>query len=393
MRLTQNPFAIGPVEIDELDKMVNREEETKRVQDFVRYHQSGTILLSGERGIGKTTILNKLSNTFRKEGTLTAMIGIYHFELDKVGFIAGILRSIVNELEKRGTPVQKYRNKINRTLYERQERVLFNDDQTISGRVSSDREVRTIVRPDTYKVEEEARSMLIDITKTIGKLVLLIDDLDKLNEEGASAILLRTRPVLSIPDVFLIFSVSDYLMRYMGKEIKIARSVSDLEITLKPLTNSQLVEIIRRRLNREGISDVSQVFDEDALTSIIELSKGNTREFMSNCSEVFDMLLSNNLSRITYSDVMKSVQKKKESFISQLDEREAKVLKYIIERGRVRAGDSEVAAVLGVGRPRASQIFNNLTVRGLLIRESLGKYAYYVVPEEIKRLLSCQYGA
>lgn len=386
--LNHNPFVLAPLESNEQNLMVDREEQVKKVGDFVRYHSQGTVLIIGDRGIGKTSLLNKLANLFHKEyNTVTSMIGIYHFELDKIGFIAGILQSIVNELEKKGINTQKYQGIINQAIYEKQERIIFNNNQGIIGRIGNDREIRTIIRPDTYLVEEKARTMLSEIAQTHGKIILLIDDLDKLNDEETSSILLQTRHVLSIPNVFMIFSVNDHLTRFMGKEIQITRSVSDLEITLTPLEYNELIEIIRRRLATTGIDDVHKVFNEEALKEIIELSKGNTREFIAKCSEALDILLSNSLSCVDSSVVRKTISSQREALLSGLDGREVLALKYITDHRRVRAGDNGVTALLKVGRPRASQIFNQLQERGLLLRENLGRNTYYSVPEWVKRLL------
>jgi DNA-binding transcriptional ArsR family regulator len=154
------------------------------------------------------------------------------------------------------------------------------------------------------------------------------------------------------------------------------------------MTKSDSVELIERRLKSARAPNASrtELFDEQALAAVLDYSHGNPRSLLVMCSRLFGALLKEKRSKITYSDIVRAMEEERKVRLSMLQDREVRLLRMIEEHGSINAGDAEISKVLGVSRPRASQILRGLLQMGILVMRRKGKFVYYSVPEALKPL-------
>jgi len=389
--LTFNPFSPAPIFGEGVGNLfVNRKEELQRANDFISFHEAGIVLVVGDYGIGKTSFLWKLAHDLA-DHALVANVVAYRFDLDKIGFLRGVLLTLLHTLKGRvkTTTFQRLQAKAEKVLYTREvtSREHIDTGLTVALGLGREKEVKVVVTPNIYDVQEVMDEILRESTKISRRVVLLIDELDKAPPEVASSLLLLARTLFGVPGVFLIAVVSKGTMEYLGHEIRVARSISDTEIVLSPLTTRDSIELVDRRLTSARAPTVAEMLDDPALRAILDYSEGNPSRLVGICSQLFSVLLKEKRLKITYSDIARIIDVRREGLMSQLVDREVKLLVTIEKRGRIRAGDPDIIKVLRVSRPRASQILRKLLQMGMLTAARDGKSVYYSVSRSIKPLL------
>jgi len=390
MPLRFNPFSVGPISNDDLKTLfVNRHNELMAVRRFVRFRETGIVLVTGDRGTGKSSFLSKLAHDMDKD-VLVVEMSVSHFDADKIGFLRGVLLTLLNRLEStEPAMVRQMRRRVEKVLYKREEksREYRGAGADVLG-VGREKEVTLMIDPDIYHIEEALQTTLRECTKRFGKIVMLVDDLDKISPDVASSLLLMVRPLLSIRGVFWVIVVGRLTMQHLAHEIEIARSISDLEILLGPLVRSDSIGLVQKRLARAGSSEINKIFHEDALEAILGLSNGNPRELIKICGDVLDDVLQKSRPKLEYSDVARVLEEQGATLFSHLQEREVGVLRFIGERGTVNAGDARLSDNLHLSRPRVSQILNKLCRMGFLVRVSTGKHVLYSISEHTRQLIA-----
>jgi Cdc6-like AAA superfamily ATPase len=383
--LRSNPFVLTPIlEKESTALFVNRTKEVDQAENFLNFHDMGIILIIGDRGIGKTSLLSKVASDMDKN-TLVVPMTIHRFDPNRIEFLRGILLSILNELQNkikspvRGERSTNLENAYNETI----EKILRELSPLDLGFSQREQYVRTLIKPDIYEIESTLDAMLETLLKTFSKTIVIIDDFDKINPAVAAPMIMMLRPLLSRKNLFFILAVSKELWEYLGHEIQIARSISDLEILLQELTRTDLLQILERRLKFVEGPSLEELFDPVALDLITSYAQGNPRELISACSQALD-IVANRGTAVTKSIADEVVTQREGLVLAQLDDRQIKILKYIGGKNEVRAGDPRTFELLNVSRSRSSTILNELAEKGMLLRRRKGRFFYYSIPETLK---------
>lgn len=384
-----NPFTRMPIFAEESSSLfVDRRDQLDRIDAFLRLHEKGTILIGGERGIGKTSLLYRVASKVSRQ-MLIVNITNYFFEPNRSEFLRNVALGIYHELERGGpspfeegqkrddqTPRKEMRDKVLRALKADSAMlgpgIYRSTDSSFPGE-----------RPSVYDLESYLDRILEETAKVFGKLVIMIDDFDKIPPEDAAPLMMMTRPLLSQKGVFFIIVAGTNLWEVLGHEIQVARSISDLEILLEGLSREDLGLIVEKRLKEHGGPTTRDLFESDAFERILEYSGGNPASLIQVCSDSLDRAVRAN-TIVTNSQVEEAIKEKETSMLRSLDTEQLQLVDFIGRSGEVKASEPELGRILGLSRPRTSQILNQLGRWGVLTRRRRGRSVLYSLTDEMK---------
>jgi type II secretory pathway predicted ATPase ExeA len=328
-----------------------RNRELASLLSFVRNRERGVALLIGERGSGKTAVLSALSRALKDE-CLTVTVPAYQI----------------------GTNHQGRRNDFQAIAAAIDHELQWHVTKGTKGSARSETEGQNI-----FETEERIHQLLEEATERFGKVVIMLDDIDRLDPNVGTPLLLSVQPMFNIKGVFVIVASSPGILDILGGEIRAARSISDLEVYMQPLSQKEMIEMLRRPLEGSG-KRIEEIFEPDALALIMAESRGIPREFQRLSVKSLERSLEEGSSRVTKSEVQGAIAEDLMVMLRLSSEKEFKLLQYIASHERVRAGDPGLERYLGVGRTRISQFLNHLTEMNLLLKKREKRFLFYQVP-------------
>lgn len=349
--LKRNPFSPSPLGTDRSlsDLFVDREVELKNAVAAVQLGKN--LLIAGERGIGKTTLINAARRTISRKEKDVLIIDVPLLDLatSATSDPTPLLRALTLELQKH---VSGDRPLTLQRLREHNEFV----------RAISD----TLV-PDLLLVIE---SFVKQLQKNHKRIVLVFDNVDKTSLD--LTMLSGARDVLWKMNAVYVFSAN---MKQHDRLVDSAMEPFFQRIILRRFNQAETRELLNRRLAPMSDKDLRDIIDADLVANIQRLSGGNPRLALLMCEEGFKRASSRRADRVTALDISSYLNDRLESELYR-------ELVNILSTRPERLSVKEIHELLGkkdvvVSRSRVSQLLAELTRRGLVYMEKSGRYHKY----------------
>jgi len=376
----KNPFSIRELRgSDELQKLfVDREKEIKLVRNTLTGSGGGVVYgISGTRGSGKSTVLNKVLSDVRAENGLIVKVkasGIFT-ELD---FLRKLLTDICDQIEMERLP-EEVTMEINRL----KTNLLYNEK--IAEGKANEASIRASIKASFLsflsseigsevkeKMERKIEKQLKQYSKSTltreieqflsylrkqtkyDYMVIGIDETDKCRFEVAEELLESVKTVLGTEHCHFVFVgtkefYDNFSRAFRGQEEEatLASIFNDI-ILIRNFADEQILKIIDKRLVYYSLErKPKNPFSEKATQVILDLANGNPKQAMRLCSESFMYFgdegeIINSSGLVSYFD--------DRGYIPDLSPAEQEYVDVVRRLGRVTATSKELIKELGKKR-------------------------------------------
>ncbi|WGS65820.1 KAP family P-loop NTPase fold protein [Marinitoga aeolica] len=295
--------ALFDAPISNKDFLVNREKELNHLNKIAYFQPMGIFGLCGETGVGKTTTLNFIDSEDAKR------FHILITEKDSKEIIIG------DFLYKLSILALKLKNKkINNIAKESKEFILneMNYNTTYGGglsfaaNISYEKSVNNRKRFNIYSVKEYIDKLLSLLVEEYGKILIIIDELDKEKKEEVLNILDSLKNVLFKENIITFVSLPFSIYREYSNDRMRWNESGNLENIFKDMIflDSLTIEDIKKMILKR-IKEYPDYFDIEALNEIAVFSDGNPRDALWMAQQI--ALINSDIDRISKDIAKKSI--------------------------------------------------------------------------------------
>jgi Cdc6-like AAA superfamily ATPase len=369
---SENPFSIraltNPKELERL--FVDRDMEIKQLLNALDGREGGVVYgISGMRGVGKSTVLNKVLEEMRKKDSIVfkVMASGTFAELD---FLQKLLTDVCDQidLKKASKNLKKEVVKLKANLLYNEKRAekesseasirasikasfvsLFGSEIGSELKEGMEKQIETTLKP--YSPSTITREILQFLsflkkeTKT-KHIVIGIDETDKCRFEEAEKLLDSVKAVLATENSHFVFvGTLDFHKNFIQvfskrEEEATLSSIFENIIKIPPLDNDKIIDIINKRLSYYSIMEKSRnPFSKEALEVILDMAEGNPKQLMRLCSEGFTYF-GDKGEEIKAEDLVQYFKNKE--YIAELSATEEIYLEVVKDLGKVSAISKEL---------------------------------------------------
>ncbi len=323
-----NLFEYRPLAGDDLDKYYV-DDFTKDITHSIintvkRTERFGKILVIGHRGCGKSTILNKVADDLQDKYHVVSFSVAEELNMNDIEIIDILMTiyiKLIDSIEKKGiasllSSFEKLVGSI-KDLHVKEAEAGISLLKTVSFKIKVEEESRAVIRKAFKTQIESLRNNISMACENISKdtqkdIVVIIDDLDKLDKEFAEKIFFDETHLVTMPEVKIIytFPLSSY---YSPSYIHITDKFTGKFIRLVNLygINGQYQEISLEILRKLVLKRISQnLISEDALKYLVDNSGGLLRDLIKFMRDACALAIDDELSLINQ-DVSKKVVRNK----------------------------------------------------------------------------------
>ncbi|AEH50266.1 ATP-binding protein [Pseudothermotoga thermarum] len=355
-----------PLSRKETDLFVNRESEMNLLKEIVEYHSFGIFGLCGRTGSGKTTLLNMVSS---KEEKIVPISLVYRESSDSI--LYNMLYSLAeNFLKTKG--LEKLAKQIKEWITKEVSTVRgFSLGVSLVGSANLDSGKTTTPRFNIFKAHEYLRKILIQAKKEFGKVVLLIDELDKEKKEEVIKILDSLKFELLQEDVVTIVTLPQSIYKEYIQDRLRMNGVGNLEnvikdvVLIKDLQEHHIKEMLIRRFDK----DLEWLEDTSILDVLANFSDGNPRDALWITQKVVIKHIKDK--KLTYDSVIETIKEVSEEFLRMLSltELQRKALNVLKGFSGTREEFVSLLTSKGFARSTAYDIFEKFLTNGLLVQK------------------------
>lgn len=398
--LRANPFSTNPLLVKggviPLDCFYGRKEELERIWKLFRSEGGTRILVVGNPGVGKTTLVNfarakAIENKFFSPFPEIKVQPNWNGDEFVINTLAAIYSTLKLLGEKPAT--QKIIEKLKplTDFYE-----IKNKQYSISviGSGGGYGESRSLYKPAiTSQFLLELFQECIEELKKAGykEVILHYNNFELLEEEETKlkSLLNQIRDFLQTPNVHFIFVGNEGLAAIFQSLPRVSAIFQDTPIKLDPLSKTDLLSIIDRRVDTLRIPSLNVVrpCTNEAVALLYKLYKGNMRGIFNSLSTAILETVKD--SPITLNEqhiktILSSVAKKR--FTARLSPTMQKVLHLLLELDE--GTNKQLAQKLGMARQNVSKYLKDLSNEGcVFLAKSEGKEKFYAVSDWVKWLV------
>jgi len=367
---------------------VNRESPVERLSGILKVTKKPLkYLFVGSRGNGKSTELNKLSELV-KDTLLVIPFSIRErlnlFDVEYADVLLVICAEIyekVSEQVELSKELNEYLNSWSETVVERVEEKQkgiglgagFTAIVKLSGKIGTQvttREItRDVIKPRMSDLIDAINKIIADAEEKLGKkLLVIIDDLDKVNLEKAEELFYGhgaelTQPlckvIYTIPQPLLFSNkIRQIVLQYFdGHEVLGNIKLHNRNGEVSPEGYEVIKEVAQKRMNEDLIT-------EEGLSSAIEFSGGILTEFIRIVNNAANIADTEGRERIGIEDVERAITEIRNDYIRILSKEDSEILKSVSETKEKTDGER----------------FQNLLFSLAILEYSNGKIWYDIHP-------------
>ena len=290
-----DPFFDKPLETDQevASLMVIEKNLEEQIQPLIRQMKKVPFicLVSGERGIGKSTFLYYFNNLTAKSSYLPVYVALDHSQLEfssKPPY--EIQKSLLYEFGvKLLEAVEKLKKSFfdkNRVTHLELARYLGLSYQETEGFVPAKERFRL----DLFELKRYIIAVLRLLKNSEVPIVLSVDNLDRINDTKVLESFFRAPGAQSLFDELRKEGVS-LLIAMSNAFVKLQKQKSDLNylnqiVNLAPLSPTQVLELVDKRIAYSNQPSPSNPFDSKAILAISIKKKGITREIITEARSI-----------------------------------------------------------------------------------------------------------
>ena len=320
-----------PITKDTAELFVNRKREVEDLLLLLDIYKGEILGISGERGVGKTSLMNMLP---------VEMLSVNVVDREsKIGVVKDIIYAILRFSEERyyHTLAEKARRALSKIMHAEREAQRYRLGSILSvefekGREKSSAGITSAVEMLTELVEELSKR---------GEFVVVLDEIDKNKKEEVLLILDLIKDAFLYNSTTLLVALpaeigkSFYSSSALGKEEANLDNVLKKVYVLKGLTPRDLELLVEKRT---GIRP-KEVMAEEVHEAILTYSQGNPRRYISAIKESGFQALREGSNSIKEEHVRKALLPYLKVWIDsrRLSERDKEVLSFL-RNGPVKEG-------------------------------------------------------
>ncbi len=289
--LKDNPFNTDPLtayatELPIKQSFFGRAAEVEKIKKLVYSNKSSRILVYGDVGVGKTTLVNYVKYALSDYFTPLAELSI-QYTWTPEEFMYNTISTIYTTIDRTET----IKEKINDKLIQKWS-VIFdiNRGQSYGGGLNIGGLGGSIESSRTYGVPQfNSTNLKVFLQEMLDELVrigykgtiLHFNNLELIQDKGENQlkrIMNGIRDFLQVRNAHFIF-VSDEKLYEIFQQTPRVEDIFKVPIMLKPFDFNETKEVIDKRLDLLKIPQVNPIkpFDDDALKILFELYSGNLR--------------------------------------------------------------------------------------------------------------------
>jgi hypothetical protein len=394
---SENPFSIKELSSQkELDNLfVDREDVLKQLVNGLDSSEGGVVYgISGIRGSGKSTALNKALEEMRRKGSLTLKVsasGTYSEE----EYLKKILTALCDQLEDK-----TFSDNLEKEIIRIKANLLY--DEKITKEKTVDASIRASIKASVLnffgsEVGSEVKESVSDqiekslkpyskvtlvrellhllalLKKEAKKIIVSIDETDKCSFETEEKCLDTIKEILLSRDSHFIFVgtldfYNNFRQVFLGKgEEATTSSIFSDVIPVHHLSPENSVQIINKRLAFYAIDKhYKNPFDENALKCIFEIADGNPKQLMRLCSQGF-IFFGDEGKQINAQELINYFMGK--NFIDRLSRTERNYFKIVERSKHVTAGSPELVNALKEAKIKAISRQQNRVILERLVKK------------------------
>lgn len=400
--LKTNPFSTSPLLVQggvlPIGCFFGREAELKRLARVFSSGGGNRLLVCGDVGVGKTTLVNFARYTAFQKDYFTPFKEIaVRSNWTADSFILNTLYAIFTTLKLRGN------NIISSDLFSRlQNLVELSAVETkvtagsvsvlgsgVGGEVTESR--RAASSPASLALTDFAQEVFAGIREKTGKDVILhYNNLERLDEKKLKELFEDLRDFFQSSNVNFVF-VGNLTVHAMVLSLpRVSSIMSDTPILLPELSFEEINEILKRRIEKLRISeDLNFVipYREDAIKTLFKLYGGNIRNILNSLSTAIVELTNEKPIILESKSLARTLRLVIEQrYLTDLSPRARDVLREAVNHNEVT--NKALASKLNIARSNTSTYIRDLESRGCIyLRRKDGKDKYWSVEPKIKWLL------
>ncbi|APT76135.1 ATPase [Marinitoga sp. 1135] len=264
------------VPISNKDLLVDREKELKHLNNLAYFQPMGIFGVCGETGVGKTTVLNfietadstKFNILITEKDSKEVIIADFLYKLSKLSL------SLKNKnIEKIALEAKDF------ILTEKSFNSNYSGGINAFASATYEKGLSNKKRFNIYTIKEYIEKLLELLIREYGKILIVIDELDKEKKDEVLNILDSLKNILLKENVITIVSLPFSIYREYSNDRMRWNESGNLEnifkdmIFLDPLTKEDIKKLILKR-----IKDYPDYFHINALEEIASFSDGNPRD-------------------------------------------------------------------------------------------------------------------
>lgn len=347
--LKRNPFTTDAILINEgylpLDAFVGRANELKIIRTLFRMGDGTRVIVTGETGVGKTTLVNYArAEAIKNNKFFTHLREMSVDESWNVNeFIAHTLSNIYNTIERLN--IKNFSQTIKKKLsylFDIMELTEEGFSLNVLGSGVGYNSSKNITTPKiTTELLKNLFNETINELNRIGfpQVVLHYNNLENLSKEKITKLFVGLRDFLQNEKVHFIFVGGEPLPSAIYDEDKVRSIFVYGLIELKTFTFDEIKEILDKRIKYLSLENVKVLkpYKDSVLIELNKIHKGNIRDILNSLCVAMVEILSNNPNEPIILDnhklrlVLRDVLKKR--YLSRMSPVEIDVLKIILKSG------------------------------------------------------------
>jgi len=355
--LKKNPFTTDPILVNEgflpLEAFVGREDEIKRLNTILRMGDGTRTIVTGDTGVGKTTLVNFIrGNAIKTKRFFT------HLKEIEVGenwspndFIAHTLSNIYNTINRVGLKEfpESLRKRLS-YLFDIIElssssfsvSVLGNGVGYNNSRQSNQPKITTELLKSLFKATIE------EIIKLgFEQVILHYNNLENISKEKLVRLFIGLRDFLQNDKVHFIFVGGEPFPSAIYEEDKVRSIFVYGNIELPVFKYEEIIEILEKRMKYLSFENmrIFKPYENETIKELNKIHEGNIRDILNSLSVAMIELISQSpnepviLTKNKVRGILKDVLKKR--YLSRMSETDILVLKEILKLGETT--NSEIA--------------------------------------------------
>ena len=409
--LRTNPYDILPlVEGGDLsleDAFIGRAKERNFLDDIFESEDRTCLTICGETGVGKTSLANvhKYVWKYKKKKLLFSCrreIEASDTLLNKQSFLLEIIGSVLREIKLLQPELLK-----EDLLLKLEQIVDISQMMTISGGLSanfsgfggginfsSDKKNSTPIKLSITSLEQHFLDLISFIkSNSIGGriyrgLILHVNNFDVVfsNPRHKNLVTIffnEVRDLLQTKDVYFLFlGPTDFYSQVIAKELRIKSVVGRTPIILKPLSKTEVVEALEKRMNlltSDGVKHYLKPIDDEVVFRLYDLYEGDIRSVMTGIKDILGQYEERLVQPLSTKEAMVLLAKERWASIEdELTKEQKKILEFLVTTNRNVSG-KEISDLLGKKQSNVSgYYFPPLKEMGIIEKkEKKGAMVYY----------------
>ncbi len=357
---------------------VNRRDEIGKIGDILAFQPQGIYGICGETGVGKTSLMRQFT-----QGDMKSYFIPVSEKDGKESIVADLIFKISTLVSKDPEPVlREEAEKIRKWIItETQTSNTFSGGFSAFVSAGASHSSSQSNSFNLFEAKEKLQDILSAILKRHGKLLLVVDELDKEKKEEVLLIVDSLKEILFQDNLITMVSLPFSIYREYARDLMRWNEVGNLEnifrgmIFVNPFSEDGIRELIMKRLSK-----FPAIIPNDVYPEIYRFSDGNPRDALSITQEIF---LDNRDGEITRENAVRTMKNKVlklVEFSKSFTDMQRELLRLIAQKPTDRS--SIVRRAANIKKQTVYTFINRYLQEGVLIEKNglisiTGRLYYY----------------